>query len=444
MIQIGIKKKKEEQKSLFRKFNLIKWKDVIYVLLWHILYQIFDLCNKFKVFNSFIIDRILRRIKFKLRQDFEIDNLQNASNLATVGNVTGSSFCLQQRKNNLNHGMYCINNVIYSNSLCLDILLNFNLQSDISCQIYLIILSLMLLHLFYEEMHFNQIYQISVAFDINQEKSYVNLILRIKRRKFISYLLTIVIFIQISLKFAFLISQTKGISLEVINLGQEMSNQILPRSIYQEQLININLIIQLKMQKSTFSSHFQSISPPFLLSKRLKSEGPDFLTQLDQNAQRSIQRRMQRSELQFTEPDQKPTLKQKQNIKVRPKVIRTKQPSLPYLKLDDKQYYDKWYIPYDQRYIQKVTMAQESYQDPLHFYKNMHKGTAQYDPFESKLPQDVQRSIEYKHRSEILRDLLRGQKMIIEFKKTLEQNQQRIPQFLKKILEDKKLQQSKK
>ncbi|CAD8087643.1 unnamed protein product [Paramecium sonneborni] len=198
------------------------------------------------------------------------------------------------------------------------------------------------------------------------------------------------------------------------------------------------------MQKSTNSSHFQSISPPFLLSKRLKSEGPDFLTQLDQNAQKSIQRRMQLSELQITEPDQKPTLKQKQNIKARPKVIRTKQPSLPYLKIDDKQYYDKWYIPYDQRYIQKVTMAQESYQDPLYFYKNMHKGTAQYDPFESKLPQDVQNSIEYKQRSEILRDLLRGQKMIIEFKKTLEQNSQRIPQFLKKIFEDKKLQQSKK
>ncbi|CAK86063.1 unnamed protein product (macronuclear) [Paramecium tetraurelia] len=198
------------------------------------------------------------------------------------------------------------------------------------------------------------------------------------------------------------------------------------------------------MQKSTISNHFQSISPPFLLSKRLKSEGPDFLTQLDQNAQRSILKRMQRSEIQMTEPDQKPTLKQKQNIKVRPKVIRTKQPSLPYLKLDDKQYYDKWYVPYDQRYIQKVTMTQESYSDPLHFYKNMHIGNAQYDPFEIKLPKEIQRSIEYKQRSEILRDLLRGQKMIIEFKKTLEQNQQRIPQFLKKILEDKNQQQSKK
>ncbi|CAD8097983.1 unnamed protein product [Paramecium sonneborni] len=194
----------------------------------------------------------------------------------------------------------------------------------------------------------------------------------------------------------------------------------------------------MQTQKTSFSSHFYQISPPFLLTKRIKSEGLNFLTELDLNAQRSIQKRMQKSEVQITEANQKLIPKQKTNIKTRKKVIRTKQPSLPYLKLDEKQYYDKWYIPYDQRFIQKVNLAQEQYQDPNHFYKNMHAGSTQYNPFEKDLPKDLERNIEYKHRSDILKEMLKGQKMIYEFRKSLEQNQQRIPQFIKKIMEDKK------
>ncbi|CAD8085484.1 unnamed protein product [Paramecium primaurelia] len=194
----------------------------------------------------------------------------------------------------------------------------------------------------------------------------------------------------------------------------------------------------MQIQKSSFSTHFHQISPPFLITKRIKSEGQDFLTELDLNAQNSIKKRMQNSELQMTEANHKLIPKQKMNIQVRKKVIRTKQPSLPYLKLDNKQYYDKWYIPYDQRYIAKVNLAQEQYQDPYHFYKNMHIGAAQFNPFEKQLPKDLERNIEYKHRSDILKEMLKGQKMIYEFRKSLESNQQRIPQFIKKIMEDKK------
>ncbi|CAD8094411.1 unnamed protein product [Paramecium sonneborni] len=197
----------------------------------------------------------------------------------------------------------------------------------------------------------------------------------------------------------------------------------------------------MEIQKTSFSTHFHHISPPLLQTKRMKSEGQKFLTELDLNAQRSIQKRMQKSEVKIVETNHQLIPKQKMNIQLRKKVIKTKQPSLPYLKLDEKLYYDKWYIPYDQRYIPKVNLAQEQYQeakDPNHFYKNMHVRTAQYNPFEKDLPKDLERNIEYKHRSDILKEMLKGQKMIYEFRKSLEQNQQRIPQFIKKIIEDKK------
>ena len=43
----------------------------------------------------------------------------------------------------------------------------------------------------------------------------------------------------------------------------------------------------------------------------------------------------------------------------------------------------------------------------------------QYNPFDQKLPDDLMKKINYKERTEALKEILKGQKQIIEFKRFL-------------------------
>ncbi|CAD8133636.1 unnamed protein product [Paramecium pentaurelia] len=135
------------------------------------------------------------------------------------------------------------------------------------------------------------------------------------------------------------------------------------------------------------------------------------------------------------------TPKQKEEIN---KIIKTKQPSLPYLPKKQKEFYNKWYIPYDQRYLQKPDVMEQQYEDELHFYKNMHNMYVQYNPFDQNLPDDLMKKIGYKERTETLKELLKGQKQIIEFKRNLEKEKQRVPEFIKQLLDSDNKKQKKK
>ncbi|CAD8073320.1 unnamed protein product [Paramecium sonneborni] len=187
-----------------------------------------------------------------------------------------------------------------------------------------------------------------------------------------------------------------------------------------------------KIQQKFFI--LRQVSPPVLGSIHY-TKSPN-LEQLDQLAQISVMRRMKSNDPQKTEPTYrdipKHISKQREEII---KIKKTKQPSLPYLPKKQKEFYNKWYIPYDQRYVQKPDFMEQQYEDELHFYKNMHNMYVQYNPFDHKLPEDLMKKIGYKERTEALKEILKGQKQIIEFKRSLEKEKQRVPEFIKQLLE---------
>ncbi|CAD8160259.1 unnamed protein product [Paramecium octaurelia] len=115
--------------------------------------------------------------------------------------------------------------------------------------------------------------------------------------------------------------------------------------------------------------------------------------------------------------------------------MHTKLPSLPNLPNKNKQFYNKWYIPYDLRYVQKPDLQKENFEDDMHFYKNIHSINVQYNPFDEKLPEVLIKNIGYRERTETVKDFLKGQRQIIEFKKSLEREKQRVPEFIKQLLE---------
>ncbi|CAD8167681.1 unnamed protein product [Paramecium octaurelia] len=178
----------------------------------------------------------------------------------------------------------------------------------------------------------------------------------------------------------------------------------------------------------------RQVSPPVLGSIHY-TKSPN-LEYLDQLAQISVMRRMKSNDAQKTEPTYREThkniSKQKEEIY---KIKKTKQPSLPYLPKKQKEFYNKWYIPYDQRYVQKPDFMQQKYEDELHFYKNMHNMYVQYNPFDHNLPEDLMKKIGNKERTEALKEILKGQKQIIEFKRSLDKEKQRVPEFIKQLLE---------
>ncbi|CAK80448.1 unnamed protein product (macronuclear) [Paramecium tetraurelia] len=122
--------------------------------------------------------------------------------------------------------------------------------------------------------------------------------------------------------------------------------------------------------------------------------------------------------------------------------MHTKLPSLPNLPNKNKQFYNKWYIPYDLRYVQKPDLQKENFEgilqtneDDMHFYKNIHSINVQYNPFDEKLPEVLIKNIGYRERTETVKDFLKGQRQIIEFKKSVERENQRVPEFIKQLLE---------
>ncbi|CAD8063095.1 unnamed protein product [Paramecium primaurelia] len=180
--------------------------------------------------------------------------------------------------------------------------------------------------------------------------------------------------------------------------------------------------------------NLRQVAPPILGSIHY-NKSPN-LEQLDQLAQISVKRRMKSNDPQKTEPTyrdiHKNISKQKEEIN---KIKKTKQPSLPYLPKKQKEFYNKWYIPYDQRYVQKPDFMLQKYEDELHFYKNMHNMYVQYNPFDQNLPEDLMKKIGNKERTEALKEILKGQKQIIEFKRSLEKEKQRVPEFIKQLME---------
>ncbi|KAM3142628.1 hypothetical protein pb186bvf_005287 [Paramecium bursaria] len=183
------------------------------------------------------------------------------------------------------------------------------------------------------------------------------------------------------------------------------------------------------------------LSPPILPQKATSNISPDskFLSELDEIAQQSIHSRVHKqTQLEFKEDLaklKKPQKKLQKMVQIR----KTKQPSLPYLQSN--QYYDKWYIPYDQRYIRKYVEQKPQYQgnqiidqDEQHFYNNLHKLQLDHDPFVSGLSSDQQRTIEQNQRCEVLRDILKQSKAMLDFKKTLESKSVRIPAFVKVLV----------
>ncbi|CAD8176144.1 unnamed protein product [Paramecium octaurelia] len=180
----------------------------------------------------------------------------------------------------------------------------------------------------------------------------------------------------------------------------------------------------------------RQVSPPVFGSMH-HNRTPN-LDQLDQLAQISVMRRKKSNDPHKTEPIYSDIRKEIN------KIIKTKQPSLPYLPKKQKEFYNKWYIPYDQRYLQKPDVVEQQYQDELHFYKNMHNMYVQYNPFDQKLPDDLIKKIGYKERTEALKEILKGQKQIIEFKRNLEKERQRVPEFIKQLVDSDKKKQKKK
>lgn len=59
-----------------------------------------------------------------------------------------------------------------------------------------------------------------------------------------------------------------------------------------------------------------------------------------------------------------------------------------------------------------------------------------FDPFEDKVPENIKKTIQYKQRSDALKEMFKGSRIVLDFKKCLEKNQSRVPGFIKKIAEE--------
>jgi hypothetical protein len=71
--------------------------------------------------------------------------------------------------------------------------------------------------------------------------------------------------------------------------------------------------------------------------------------------------------------------------------------------------------------------------DDKHFYKNLHniEEWLVYDPFESKVPPAAMELVLQSKRLESLKEMLKGSKVIQDYKRVLESSGARVPVFIK-------------
>ncbi|CAK80149.1 unnamed protein product (macronuclear) [Paramecium tetraurelia] len=190
----------------------------------------------------------------------------------------------------------------------------------------------------------------------------------------------------------------------------------------------------------------RQVSPPVFGS--LHHNRTPNLDQLDQLAQISVMRRKKSNDPHKTEPIYTDIRRKYNKIERRNQQNNQNQVTLIAILAQKIKR-----ILQQMRYLQKPDVVEQQYQgiyvylqllDELHFYKNMHNMYVQYNPFDQKLPDDLIKKIGYKERTEALKEILKGQKQIIEFKRNLEKEKQRVPEFIKQLVDSDKKKQKKK